>query len=207
MSSETDTASVAGKAFSDRDLVAQAQAGDRQAFNRLILAYQHQIVGLCVRQLGSRQEGEDAAQEAFVKAYQGLNKFKGDSQFSTWLYRIAVNSCRNRQRSWWGRLRRRAVRLDNPAGGDGDGPVRELGDTRNSPEKDLKRSRIRAAVQAALATLPEIHRELIILRDIQDKTYEEIEQIVGVSLGTVKSRLARAREAMRRELEGAVDDV
>lgn len=197
----TDTDAVAR----DRDLVSQAQAGDRTAFNRLVLAHQNRVLTLCVRLLGDRHDGEDAAQEAFVKAYCGLKRFKGESQFSTWLYRIAVNACRNRRRSWASRLRKRSASLDAPSGADGEGPPRELGDTRMTPDKDLRRHRIAAHVKDALRTLPPIHRELIVLRDMQGKSYEEIECIVGVSLGTVKSRLARAREAMRERLEGVVD--
>jgi RNA polymerase sigma-70 factor, ECF subfamily len=190
----------------DRALVDSARAGDRAAFNRLIVQYQHRIVGLCCGMLEDPVEGQDAAQEAFVKAYRALGRFKGDSRFSTWLYRIAVNTCRNRRRSWWSRLRSRAVRVDHGETRDGEEsrPV-QLADTRMSPDKDLERHRIVAHVRKALSTLPPIHRELILLRDVQGLSYEEIEAAVGVSLGTVKSRLARAREAMRKELAGVVD--
>ncbi len=190
----------------DRELVDSARAGDRSAFNRLIVRHQHRIVALCCRLLGDSAEGQDAAQEAFVKAYRALGRFKGDARFSTWLHRIAVNTCHNRSRSWWSRLRRRAVRVDHGETREAEQsrPV-QLADTRMSPDKDLERHRIAAHVQRALATLPVIHRELIVLRDVQGLSYEEIETALGVSLGTVKSRLARAREAMRKELAGVID--
>ncbi len=205
MTSGTAVVADTDAAARDRDLVALAQAGDRTAFNRLVLAHQNRILTLCVRLLGDRHDGEDAAQEAFVKAYRGLKRFKGEAMFSTWLYRIAVNACRNRRRSWSSRLRSRSSSLDAPSGPDTDGPPRELGDTRMTPDKDLRRHRIAAQVKAALQQLSPIHRELIVLRDMQGKSYEEIACIVGVSLGTVKSRLARARDAMRERLEGVVD--
>jgi len=188
-----------------RELVAQAQGGSRAAFNRLVIAHQHLIMALCCRMLSRRDEAEEAAQDTCVRAWENLGRFKGEAQFSTWLYRIAVNTCRNRRRSWWWKVRRRSVQVEQPEDPETDTPRRELGDTRLSPGKDLVASRTRAAFRKVLEGLPHIHRELIVLRDIRDMPYEEISQVLGISLGTVKSRLARAREAMKAGLKGVVD--
>lgn len=194
--STTDALDVGG----ERALVARAVAGERSAYNRLVLAYQDRILALCMRLLGNREEAQEAAQDAFVRAYEHLGTFRGDAMFSTWIYQIASNACRNRRRSWWWRVRRRAVEVEQPEDPENETPRRELGDTRLTPDKDLERHRLGAALQKALAEIAPNHRELIVLRDIQDLPYDQIAQILGVELGTVKSRLARAREAMREKL-------
>jgi RNA polymerase sigma-70 factor, ECF subfamily len=187
----------------DVRLVELARSGDRIAFDRLVLKYRDRIVSLCVRTLGNFQEGEDAAQEVFVKVYEHLGRFKGEASFSTWIYRIAVNTCRNQGRSWWGRVWRTADHLDKSAvDNEGNERQRELGDTRMVPSKDLDRKIRAEAIKGAIGRLPLIHRELVILRDVDGKSYEEIEEITGVAEGTVKSRLARARAALQNELKG-----
>jgi RNA polymerase sigma-70 factor, ECF subfamily len=135
-----------------------------------------------------------------VRVYSNLGKFRGDSLFSTWLYRIAVNLCRNRHRSWWQRLWRNRVRIDSSPGDTERGQT-EIGDTSTSPDTDLERSQRAEMVHRALGELDEKYRELLLLRDFQDKSYEEIGEITGLALGTVKSRLARARQAMQKKLE------
>ena len=181
--------------------------GVRASFDRLVLKYQDRVVNLCVRTIGNYADGEDAAQETFMKVYKNLNKFKGESLFTTWLYRIAVNTSKNYGRSWWSRLKRRAVNLDAPIETEEGERTYEIGDTRFSPVKELQRLQIADNVKKALDTLPEKHKELIILRDIEELRYEEIETILGVSMGTVKSRLARARSAMQEKLRGKVNGV
>jgi RNA polymerase sigma-70 factor, ECF subfamily len=205
MKGDETKAGAATQAPDERELVQRAAQGDRNAFNRLVLAHQDRIMTLCSRMLGNREEAEEAAQDSFVRAFENLGRFKGEAMFSTWLYQIAVNACRNRRRSWWWRVRKRSVDVEEPADPETDMPRREFGDTRLSPEKDLQRHRTAAAIQRALATLPGIHRELIVLRDMQDMAYEDIAASLGISLGTVKSRLARAREAMQEQLRGVVD--
>jgi RNA polymerase sigma-70 factor (ECF subfamily) len=197
-------AGTGGATDVDARLVRVAREGDRIAFDRIVLKYRDPIVGLCVRLLGDYADGEDAAQEVFVKVYRNIASFKGDSLFSTWIYRIAVNTCRNRQTSWWARLRKRAVRLDGEPESDGGRPA-EIADTSMSPEKDLERRRTAEAITRGLRALPRNHRELIVLRDVQGLSYEEIERVTGLAEGTVKSRLARARTALRNELKGLVN--
>jgi RNA polymerase sigma-70 factor (ECF subfamily) len=191
----------------DEDIswIKRYRQGDKTAIDRLVLKYQNQIMNLCVHVLGNHTDGEDAAQETFVKVYKNLDTFKGEALFLTWLYRITVNTCRNKQRSWWNRFSRRAVKLDAPIKGDGSNRIREIGDTSLSPENELRRHRIAERVKEALASLPKKHRELIVLRDIQERSYEEIGKVLDLSLGTVKSRLARARSAMQEKLRGKVN--
>jgi RNA polymerase sigma-70 factor, ECF subfamily len=187
----------------DLRLIDLVCSGDRVAFDRLVIKYRDRIVSFCVRMLGDFQEGEDAAQDTFLKVYGNIGRFKAESRFSTWLYRIAVNTCRNQRRSWWGRVWRAALYLDKPViDGEGKEEPRELGDTSMLPSKDLERKTRATAIRAAIGRLPAIHRELVILRDIQGKSYEEIEAIAGVPGGTVRSRLARARAALQNELKG-----
>jgi RNA polymerase sigma-70 factor, ECF subfamily len=191
----------------DRELVDDSIKGDRTSFSRLVLKYRDRILALCTRMLGSADEGEDAAQDTFIKAYGSLEQFRSEAQFSTWIYRIAVNTCRNYQRSWWSRLFRNARKIDRTDESDDDTPRSvELGDTSMLPSKELERKQLAGRLQAALLKLPLIHRELIILRDIDERSYEEIALISGITLGTVKSRLARARSTLQKELRNADDE-
>jgi RNA polymerase sigma-70 factor (ECF subfamily) len=193
---------VAGESRAeDRSLVEQCRGGNRRAFNRLVLKYQQMIVTVCVRLMGNAADGEDAAQETFVKAYRNLAGFKGEARFTTWLYQIALNTCRTMHRSWWNGVRKRFVRIDEPVESDEGEMSRQIGDTRFSPGNDLEHGRIAAAVQAGLAALIPIHRELIVLRDIEGLSYEEIGRITGLNQGTMKSRLSRARQTIQHSLK------
>ena len=184
-------------------LVELARSGDRTAFDRLIVKYQKKIVNLCVRLLGNISDGEDAAQDTFVKAYKNIKQFKGNSRFSTWLYAIAINTCRNSRRTWWSKLWKKAVKLDKPlTDSNGDSVNYELSDVTTLPSKVLTRKRQIALIVEAIKKLPEIHRELVILRDFHERSYEEISEITRIPQGTVKSRLARARAALHQEIKG-----
>lgn len=187
----------------DLRLIRLFRDGDRIAFDRLVLKYQHQIIAFCVRQMGDYSDGEEAAQETFLKVYRNVNQFRGDCRFSTWIFTIAVNTCRNMGQSWWSRLWKGALKIDKPLyTEDGEEEIRDLRDTRELPSKDLDRKCQAEVINAALSKLPAIHKELIILRDFQELHYEEIEKITGLSSGTIKSRLARARVALQNELKG-----
>lgn len=189
---------------SDHKLVELCRKGDRIAFDRLVLKYQHLVVGMCARLLDSRQDGEDAAQESFVKVYRNINRFKGESSFSTWLYRIVVNTCRNRQTSWWRKLKKRSVSLETASENNDENNTssRDLRDTRFTPLKDLERKRLGAMLAEAIRSLPQKQKEVVLLRDVQGMSYEEIEAITGLAEGTVKSRLFRARAILQEKLKG-----
>jgi RNA polymerase sigma-70 factor (ECF subfamily) len=195
--------SPATKYDDDDKLVELCRAGDRIAFDRLVLKYQHLVVGMCTRLTGSHEDGEDTAQECFVKVYRHITRFSGESSFSTWLYRIVINTCRNRHRSWWNRLSRQSVVLDASHDPDREGEMAttELRDTRFTPVKDLERKRLGMTLEKAIGELPLQQKELVLLRDVQGLSYEEIEQITGQVEGTVKSRLFRARTQLQQKLK------
>ncbi len=185
----------------DSRLVERAQAGDARAFEALVRRYERWVFTLTLRMVGDRDEAEDLAQDVFVKAYAGLSGFRGASRFSTWLYAIASNHCLNDLAS---RARRPLTESSlRPAGSEADDPpglVERLAD--ESPRADalLERQETVRQVQDALLQLTEEHRLILVLREIQGLSYEEIAETLGAEVGTVRSRLHRARLALRLRL-------
>jgi len=178
-------------------LVSRAKRGDAAAFEELISAYERKVYNLAYRMCGDREDASDLAQEALVRAYRAMPRFREQSQFSTWLYRIVVNVCLDFQRS---RKRHPSVSLDEPlSGDDGDIPRQLTADTLD-PEAQYERLETQAAVHRAIGRLNDDHRSVVIMRDIHELAYEEIAEVLGVALGTVKSRLNRARQALKEEL-------
>lgn len=192
---------AAAEAEEERGLVDRARAGETGAFEALVRRYQGWVFTLALRMVGDRAEAEDLAQDVFLKAYRGLRGFKGASRFSTWLYAIASHHCLNhlKARGRRGGLPRRG--RDNPATGD-DLPalVDRLPDGAPRADALLERADLVRIVQAEMAHLTEEHRMVLILRDIQGLSYEEIARTLGVELGTVRSRLHRARMEMKARL-------
>jgi RNA polymerase sigma-70 factor (ECF subfamily) len=186
-------------------IVAQARNGDRHAFNLLVLRYQDVIVNLCVMLMGNRCDGEDAAQDAFVKAFEKMNSFRGEAQFSTWLHTIAVNSCRNKHRSFWQRLFRGSVSIGVPVLDEDIGETVEISDSSPLPCQELERKELKNQIKKALGKLPERFRELIVLREIRQLSYAEVADILSVPEGTIKSGIARARLALQTELKGIIN--
>jgi RNA polymerase sigma-70 factor, ECF subfamily len=184
----------------DRNHIDAFLKGDESGFNLLVRKYQDLIVSTCVRIAGNYHDGEDAAQEVFVQVYKNLGTFRGDSEFATWLYRITMNICRNQHRSWWKRLFTTARHTDRQNEGDEDGPSFELASGAPSPEEDLEKKRTVESVRKAIGKLPQLQREIIVLCDLHEKSYDEICSILGITLGTAKSRIARAREALKNLL-------
>ncbi|OUQ76163.1 sigma-70 family RNA polymerase sigma factor [Flavonifractor sp. An100] len=182
--------------MTERELVARAKAGDQDAFEQLVLDNQNRIYSLAVRLTGSREEGADLAQEAFFKAWQGLDSFQGESSFSTWVYRLATNVCidflrrQNRRREV-----EQVVSLD-----DEERTWAEPADLRQDPQRHLERAELSRAVERGLEALPEHQRKILIMRELSGLSYQEIGQALELDLGTVKSRLARARLALRKIL-------
>ena len=166
------------------DLVERSKGGDLTAFEELVVMYQKQIYNLSYRMMGSEEDACDMTQEAFLKAFKSIRKFNGKSSFGTWVYRIAVNVCIDELR------KRKRVKLypvvhnDNPE--DGSGKL--ITDTGDLPEDRIERRETREQVQRAINRLAEEHRVMIILRDIQGRSYQEIAGILGLNIGTVKSR-------------------
>ncbi|MBN1675634.1 MAG: sigma-70 family RNA polymerase sigma factor [Kiritimatiellae bacterium] len=183
------------------ELARQFQEGNERAFDKLVFAFRRPMFNLAYRMLNDYEEATDLTQEIFVKMYRALGKFQGASSFATWLYAIAANTCRTRLRR-----RRRVAQHEVPAF-DGvepagtDEPGNPGPRPAASPSELLQRKEIRQLVQDAVATLPLDFRPVIIMRDIQGLSYEQIALSLGCSLGTVKSRLSRARVMVKERLE------
>jgi RNA polymerase sigma-70 factor, ECF subfamily len=182
------------------------RGGDVLAFNRLVEERHGDIYALLCRLTDDPEDARDLTQETFLQAFRNIAGFRGEADLRTWLYRIAVNQARNRWR-WWKRRRRdKTVSLDAPANEEG-GPTLAAGlraETSGDPEEQaLARERERALL-AALSTLSRPYREVIVLRDIEGLSYEEVAQALDMNLGTVKSRLSRGRDELRRRLEGSL---
>ena len=186
----------------DRALVDRARAGDAGAFEMLVRRYQGWVFTLALRMLGDRAEAEDMAQEIFLKAYRGLKRFKGASRFSTWLYAIASHHCLNQLEARRRRPRPHGRAGDRPDHAEHDPPaaVDRLADQAPRADALLERMDLARIVQAELANLTAEHRIILVLRDIQGLSYEEIAQTLRLELGTVRSRLHRARMEMRARL-------
>jgi len=185
----------------DADLVALSRAGDRQAFGELMQRYQDRVYSLAYRLIGDREEAADAAQDAFLNAYRALGSFRGESAFYTWLFRIAVNAARSRQR----RMSLHATQRSLDAPGDANSqrandPVSALRAVGPDPAEEAGRAERKRLVEEALARLDADQRALIVLRDLEGKNYAEIAELLDCPRGTVKSRLHRARMALRELL-------
>jgi RNA polymerase sigma-70 factor (ECF subfamily) len=185
----------------DLELVRRAQRGERGAFDLLVLRYQHKVVKLVARLLRDPTEAEDVAQEAFVKAYRALGSFRGDSAFYTWLYRIAVNTGRNAMASRRRRPLDYEADLSETEQADVDSRLRHS----DTPEAAVLSEEIHATVNHAVAALPEDLRTAIILREVEGLSYEEIAAAMDCPVGTVRSRIFRAREAIDRSLAPLLD--
>lgn len=180
----------------ERELVQQAKAGDRAAFAGLVSAYEGKIYNLALRYLGSREDAMDASQEVFLRVFRFLPGFQEESGFSTWIYRIGVNVCKDMLHR---RLKRAEQPLEVPDEEDEGRPV-DVPDLRYDPERIMEGAELRQALSDAILALPEQQREIIILRDIRGLSYEEIALALTLEAGTVKSRLFRARENLRKKL-------
>lgn len=179
-------------------LVRRLKRRDEAAFSFLVENYQHQVFAIVFRMLGDRAEAEDLAQEVFVTVFKAIDRFRGDSKLSTWIYRIATNHARNRIKY----LRRRH-----------HGRTKELEDTRESsylrplsesfdrPDDRAEGNQLEHIVKQALGEIDEDHREVIVLRDLEQLSYSEIAQILNVAEGTVKSRLFRARASLQQRIQ------
>ncbi len=177
-------------------LVQRAKNGDQAAFAQLVTAYEGKIYNLALRYLGNREDAMDASQEVFLRMYRFLDGFQEGSTFSTWLYRIGVNVCKDL-------LARRAKRAELPlehTDEEEESRAADIPDDRYDPERLTQQAALRKTLSDAIAGLPEPQREIIVLRDVQGLSYEEIADALCLETGTVKSRLFRARENLRKKL-------
>ena len=185
----------------DQELVRRVQSGDKVAFDLLVRKYQHKVLKLVSRFVSDLAEAEDVAQEAFLKAYRALPSFRGDSAFYTWLYRIAINTAKNALVS----SRRRPIDFDldlqDPEQYDRQALLKEA----DTPEGVALTEEIRTTVEKAIEQLPEDLRTAIVLRELEGMSYEEIAQAMDCPVGTVRSRIFRAREAIDKRLKPLLD--
>ena len=184
---------------SDLETVQKVQAGETDAFEVLIKRHEKMVFNLLYRMLGDYEDASEVAQEVFLSAFRSIRRFRAESSFSTWLYRIAVNQAKNRLKAV-AELKRRTIPLEI-ADPDGDrGPISGISDPGLDPGQEAEAQEIHDRVHRELNRLDPDDRLLILLRDLQDVPYEEMTKILGVPLGTVKSKLHRARQALKTRL-------
>lgn len=180
-------------------LVKQASEGNMQAYEELIRAYQKKVYNIAFRMMGNSEDAEDIAQETFIKVYRSLSKFRGDSAFSTWLYRIATNISIDQLRK---KKNRMVVYIDNNVEGEEGDIQRQLKDDSPSPEDIAETKELKNTVQNAINRLSPDHKAVIVLRDIKGLQYDEIARILNCPEGTIKSRINRARLSLHSLLSG-----
>jgi len=186
----------------DQALVERVQRGDKAAYDVLVLKYQHKIGHLISRYVHDSHEAQDVAQEAFIKAYRGLAKFRGDSAFYTWLYRIAINTAKNHLVTMGRKISDTGIDAADAEQFEGGGALRENA----TPERELVRDQIAAVVKQSIADLPEDLRTAITLREFEGLSYEDIAVAMDCPIGTVRSRIFRAREAIDTNLEPLLEE-
>lgn len=187
---------VAGR---EAALIQRCTAGDENAYAELVAEHQRMVFQLALHLLGNRDEALDLSQEVFLRVFRTIHRFRGQSALRTWIYRIAVNQAKNRQRWWRRRHRSNQVSLDEHLAAHGDAVT---GTESLTPERVLARKELAQRIWRALDGLPFDQRTVIVLREIDGLSYDEIAFSLGVAIGTVKSRLMRARQALRAELRG-----
>lgn len=192
----------------DAEMLAGLREGAESAYDWLITRFQASVYNLVYQLLEDPNDAPDTVQEVFLKVFRSIRDFKGNCSLKTWIYRIAVNEASN-QRRWWGRHRRRELSLETPLALTDDGGETTLGTTLvdglESPYQQAVNRELHAAVQRALAEIPVVFRTVVILRDVEDLSYEEIAEVLQIRVGTVKSRLARGRDFLRPKLERYLD--
>ena len=185
----------------DRMLVDRFKGGDQGAFEEMVSRYWDRIYAMVHQLLRNPQDAEEVTQDAFIRAHRGLENFRGDSAFSTWLYQIATNLARNRYWYWWRRKRDKSISFDQPVGEDSTTTFGEVfaADV-ETPEDAAVTQELIDRIARGMEKLSPKHREILILRNVKNLSYEEISGILQISVGTVKSRIARARESLRSKL-------
>ena len=185
----------------DQALVERVQRGDKKAFDLLVIKYQQRIMNVLLRYVRDLDEVQDLAQETFIKAYRALGSFRGDSQFYTWLYRIAINTAKNFLVAQGRRPPQGDIDVVDAEQYPGDSALKEHG----SPERELLKDEIRDIVFKTIDTLPEDLKTAITLRELDGMSYEEIAEVMSCPIGTVRSRIFRAREAIDEKVRPLLD--
>jgi RNA polymerase sigma-70 factor (ECF subfamily) len=182
----------------DRLLVDRFKSGDDAAFNEMVSRHWDRIYGMVHQLLRNQQDAEEVTQDAFIRAHRGLGNFRGEAAFSTWLYQIATNLARNRYWYWWRRRRDQTVSFDQPVSDSNSTPLSEVFSTDMATPGDITvNQELVDHIAMGMEKIGAKHREVLILRNVKNLSYEEIAEVLGISVGTVKSRIARARESLR----------
>lgn len=189
---------------SESELILRLRARDLTAFDELVAHFERPIYALCFRLLGDAEEARDAAQETFLKVYKGLSGFRAESGLKTWIYRIAINQAMNQQRWWRRRHRDETISLDISRGESDTTLGSSLPGKSISPEAQAIASERERSIMKALGEIKQEYRVALILREIEELSYEEIAETLSVSIGTVKSRIARGREELRRRVKNLI---
>jgi len=186
----------AGDDNEDKENILLFLSGDEKGFDKLLLKYQDKVFNICLRYFNNAEDAIDAVQETYIKMYRFIKDFKFKSGFTTWLYRITVNTCKNKYNSRAFRNAKKSISLDNPDTSLADYKLTNT----QTPEQCLEKKERLNIILSELSRMPDKFKKLIILRDTQNLSYEEIVQITGMKLGTVKSTLAKARMMLRDRL-------
>ncbi len=185
----------------DRSLVDRFKSGDQTAFDEMVTRYWDRIYSMVHQLLRNQQDAEEVTQDAFIRAHRGLANFRGESAFSTWLYQIATNLARNRYWYWWRRKRDKSISFDAPVSADNETTLAEIIPAEvETPDDITVTQEFVTRIAQGMERLSAKHREILILRNIKNLSYEEIADILKISVGTVKSRIARARDSLRAKL-------
>ena len=185
----------------DELLIERIKAGDMAAYNVMVIRHYDRIFSRVLQLLNNKQDAEEVTQDAFIRAHRGLDNFRGDASFSTWLYQIATNLAHNRYWYWFRRKRDQSISLDQPYCEDGSLTLENVMPCADeNPAEAVVTQEFVDRVSACMQYLNDKHKEVLILRNVKNLTYDEIAQQLEISVGTVKSRIARARESLRRLL-------
>jgi len=186
---------------SDRELLERCRAGDERAFDDLVLRHQQRAFNVAFQLLRDHEDATEVAQDAFVRIYRGLGSFRGECEFTTWLHQIVVNLARNKHRWWKRRGRQASVSLDSTVETvDGEVPV-QVADNADAPDVQALKTEFAELLSRRMSELPHKFREVLVLRNVDNLNYEQIAVALDCSVGTVKSRIARAREALRKSMK------
>ena len=185
-----------GENQTDLELVKRVQAGDKSAFDVLVLKYQQKVINLVMRYVHDPHIAMDISQESFIKAYRGLKNFRGDSAFYTWLYRISINTAKNHLVSRSRRMPDDDIDAQEAEQYEGGGKLRDM----STPENEMMTQEIHSTITTAIEALPDDLRIAITLRELEGLSYEEISDVMECPIGTVRSRIFRARDAIEKEL-------
>jgi RNA polymerase sigma-70 factor (ECF subfamily) len=194
--------SEAAAEVTDRELVARCRAGDEAAFDALVVRHRERAFNIAYPLLLNYEDATEVAQDAFVKVYRSIGGFRGDCEFTTWLYQIVVNLARNKRRWWVRRGRKMTVSMDCPVETPDGEMTAQVAAATDPPDAEVARAEFVRTLEERIANLPTRYREVLLLRNVEDMSYEKIAVVLDCSVGTVKSRIARAREALRQAMAG-----